>query len=139
MSPEQVNGKKVDGRADIFSLGVTLYELLIGEKPFAADTIPALLYRIANVDHTNPREFLPTISDEIVRIINLSLEKSLELEKKNSELQNQKVNVVLEQNLNLTKSLNEERSMSNWERILWFGLGVVGTGMAVYGASKIAK
>lgn len=73
------------------------------------------------------------------KLINLSLEKSLELEKKNSELQNQKVNVVLEQNLNLTKSLNEERSMSNWERILWFGLGVVGTGMAVYGASKIAK
>jgi hypothetical protein len=73
------------------------------------------------------------------KLINLSLEKSLELEKKNSELQNQKVNVVLEQNLNLTKSLNEERSMSNWERILWFVLGVVGTGMAVYGASKIAK
>lgn len=73
------------------------------------------------------------------KLINLSLEKSLELEKKNSELQNQKVNVVLEQNLNLTKSLNEERSMTNWERVLWFGLGVIGTGLAVYGASKIAK
>jgi serine/threonine-protein kinase len=58
MSPEQVNGKKVDGRADIFSLGVTLFEMLTGEKPFAADSIAALLYRIANVDHQDPIELL---------------------------------------------------------------------------------
>src|SRR5262249_36609340 len=42
MSPEQINGQRVDGRADIFSLGVTLFELLTGEKPFAADSIAAL-------------------------------------------------------------------------------------------------
>jgi serine/threonine-protein kinase len=76
MSPEQVNGKKVDGRADIFSLGVMLYEMLTGEKPFAADTIAALLYRIANVDHPDPREFKQTVSAGLVPILNKALAKN---------------------------------------------------------------
>jgi len=75
MSPEQVNGKKVDGRADIFSLGVTLFELLTGEKPFAAETIAALLYRIANVEHSDPREFNNKLPPELLPIINKTLAK----------------------------------------------------------------
>lgn len=77
MSPEQVNGKKVDGRADIFSLGVTFFELLTGEKPFAADSIAALLYRIANVDHPDPREFNPNIPVCIIPVINKALAKDV--------------------------------------------------------------
>ncbi len=75
MSPEQVNGKKVDGRADIFSLGVTLFEMLTGEKPFYADSIAALLYRIANVDHPDPREFNSAVPPEVIPIINKALAK----------------------------------------------------------------
>jgi eukaryotic-like serine/threonine-protein kinase len=48
MSPEQVIGGRVDGRADIFSLGVVLFELLTSEKPFQAENIPALLFKIAH-------------------------------------------------------------------------------------------
>jgi len=55
MSPEQLAGSKVDGRADLFSLGVTLYELLTGEKPFTGDTIATLMYRIANAPHPQVR------------------------------------------------------------------------------------
>jgi serine/threonine-protein kinase len=78
MSPEQINGGKVDGRADIFSLGVMFFELLTGEKPFQADTIAALLYRIANVEHPNPREYNSTIPQSIVKVLNRALAKDLD-------------------------------------------------------------
>ncbi len=48
MSPEQVAGQKVDGRSDLFSLGVAMYELLCGQKPFGGESIAALMYAIAN-------------------------------------------------------------------------------------------
>ena len=48
MSPEQVVGQKVDGRSDLFSLGVVMYELLSGAKPFSGDSIATLMYNIAN-------------------------------------------------------------------------------------------
>ena len=54
MSPEQVHGHKVDGRTDIFSLGVILYELLTGKKPFTGETVSALMFAIVKADPTQP-------------------------------------------------------------------------------------
>jgi serine/threonine protein kinase len=52
MAPEQIDGRDPDGRADIFSAGVVLYECLTGELPFRGDTIPAILYEIL---HSEPQ------------------------------------------------------------------------------------
>jgi serine/threonine-protein kinase len=48
MSPEQLAGKKVDGRSDLYSLGVMLFQLLAGVLPFRGDSMAELMYKIAN-------------------------------------------------------------------------------------------
>ncbi len=78
MSPEQVSGKKVDGRSDIFSLGVVLFELLTGEKPFTGEDITSLMFKIAKEPHPSPREINPKIPPVIEKIIDKALEKELE-------------------------------------------------------------
>lgn len=75
MPPEQASGKKVDGRADIFSLGIVLYELLTGVRPFTGDDVVSLLYQIATEPHppiTTHRRDLP---DGVVQALDRALKK----------------------------------------------------------------
>ncbi|MBU2567342.1 MAG: CHASE2 domain-containing protein, partial [Elusimicrobia bacterium] len=78
MSPEQISGKKVDGRADLFSLGVVLYELLTGEKPFQGDNIATLLFQIANENPPDPKTYNPAIPDCLAPVIDRALRKDPE-------------------------------------------------------------
>jgi serine/threonine-protein kinase len=75
MSPEQVAGKKVDGRADIFSLGVTLYQLTTGHLPFEAESLGSLMFKIANQAHPKPGKYRKGLPICLTRIINKCLQK----------------------------------------------------------------
>ena len=77
MSPEQVAGKTVDGRSDLFSLGVVLYQLLAGTKPFKGDNINAILYAITNNTYTPLSEKVPDLPPCVERIIQKLLAKGV--------------------------------------------------------------
>src|SRR5271169_5996453 len=75
MSPEQVKGKPVDGRSDIFSLGVVLYELMTGEKPFPGENITTVIYKIINEEPVPPRSLDSSIHPGLSAVISRALAK----------------------------------------------------------------
>lgn len=75
MSPEQIKGKTVDGRSDIFALGVILYELVTGEKPFPGQNITTVIYKIVNEEPIPPRELEPSINPGLCNVIARALAK----------------------------------------------------------------
>lgn len=77
MSPEQIAGKKVDGRSDIFSLGVVLFELLTGRPPFSADNLSALLFAIAHQPHPPLNELRKDLPPMFQEVLDRALQKEL--------------------------------------------------------------
>jgi len=76
MSPEQLEGRPLDGRSDLFALGVTLYQLLSGQLPFRADSMTRLMQKIANDEHAPVRSIRPELPESIEVILNRILAKS---------------------------------------------------------------
>ena len=75
MSPEQIKGRAVDGRSDIFSLGVMLYEMITGEKPFPGQSITTVIYKIVNEEPVPPRQINPSIHPGISAAVMKALAK----------------------------------------------------------------
>ncbi|MBA4267657.1 MAG: hypothetical protein C0453_21485, partial [Comamonadaceae bacterium] len=76
MSPEQLAGQRVDGRSDLYSLGVTLYQLLTGSLPLAGDSMAALMYQIANQPAPSVRSVRPQLPQALADILDRLLAKS---------------------------------------------------------------
>src|ERR1700731_3707590 len=79
MSPEQVKGRPVDGRSDLFSLGVLLYEILTGEKPFPGQSITTVIYKIVNEEPIPPRTLNPSLHQGLSDIVMRALAKEPEV------------------------------------------------------------
>ncbi len=78
MSPEQLAGRHVDGRSDLFSLGVTLYQLLTGALPFQADSMATLMFKITNEAHPPLAVMRPDLPPALSAIADRALRKKPE-------------------------------------------------------------
>lgn len=76
MSPEQLAGKKVDGRSDLYSLGVTLFQLLTGSLPLRGESMTELMHKIATVPAPDVRQLRPDLSAEVARVLAQALQKN---------------------------------------------------------------
>ena len=78
MSPEQLAGKKIEGSSDLFSLGVTLYQLACGALPFQGDSMAQLMFKIANEPHVDILTRNPDFPPALAAVINKALSKQPE-------------------------------------------------------------
>src|SRR5579859_2913215 len=76
MSPEQVKGQELDGRADLFSFGVVLYEMATGERPFAGQNVTTIIYKIVHEHPIPPSELEASIHPGLSAVITRCLAKN---------------------------------------------------------------
>jgi eukaryotic-like serine/threonine-protein kinase len=78
MSPEQIRGDKIDHRTDVFSLGVVIFELLTGQRPFEGDSVVTTIYKVVNEVPPAAHELVSGLPPEIDSVLNKALEKDPE-------------------------------------------------------------
>jgi eukaryotic-like serine/threonine-protein kinase len=78
MAPEQIQGEEVDGRSDIFSFGIVLYEMLTGHLPFRGEHEAAVVYAIVNEEPEPLQTYVPDAQSELLHVLGRALEKDRE-------------------------------------------------------------
>jgi predicted Ser/Thr protein kinase len=78
MAPEQIQGLDSDHRVDVFSLGVVLYEMLTGEKPFKGENVTVVTHRIVYDEYTAPEEYVGPLPEPVMEVLSRALAKEPE-------------------------------------------------------------
>ena len=78
MAPELINGEQADKRCDLFAAGVILYQMLTGEKPFAGESMTAIMNKVVNVEPAMPSELVAGLPPELDGVVSKALAKRVE-------------------------------------------------------------
>ena len=79
MSPEHLAGRAADGRSDLYSLGVVLFQMLTGQLPFQGSSVAELMHAVAHQPAPDVRDLRPRLPEAVSNIVALALEKRPEL------------------------------------------------------------
>lgn len=143
MSPEQILGKPLDGKSDLFSLGVVLYQLLTGEKPFTGSSPTAVCYQIV---HASPRA-IPAevpVSQHLRGIIAKLLQKEPGARYASAQeliraLDGKKWSTIPLPVKTIRLAPPIDRAARRWRRILIWGTGLLALGMIVSGFALLRR
>ncbi|MCB0833342.1 MAG: protein kinase, partial [Bacteroidetes bacterium] len=139
MAPEQIQGSDTDARADIFSFGVVLYEMLTGHTPFRGEHEAAMMYSIINEEPQPIQKFRDDLSSEMLHILNRALEKDPEeryqtvkdmtidlrrLKKESTRIVRTTSTFVVADEEKEVRQVSGGSKKSN--KTLWMGIGVTG-------------
>jgi eukaryotic-like serine/threonine-protein kinase len=116
MSPEQLAGQRVDGQADVYALGVTLYQLLTGSLPFQAESLSALMYQIANQPAPDARTLRPDLPAALADVLQRCMAKQPALRCANAAQLAQDLRAILDSADKLTdvvSKLDDNRASSS--------------------------
>ena len=134
MAPEQIQGQPVDARADIFSFGVVLYEMLTGHTPFRGEHEAAMMYSIVNEEPQPIQKYRDDISSELLHILNRALEKdpgeryqtvhdmTIDLRRLKKE-STRVVRTSVERDLSRSEKTGERTEVRSTNKKLWMTVG----------------
>ena len=126
MAPEQITSKNVDGRADIYSLGIVLYEMITGRRPFEADTPMAVLFKHASDPLPRPSQYVKDLPPNIENLLIKSLAKKPEDRYQSAEeFRNAISNLDSKQDKESRQTAPEKKVLKPTLRNLLFGAGVL--------------
>jgi serine/threonine protein kinase len=132
MSPEQVRGKELDGRSDLFSFGVVLYEMATGVLPFRGESTGIVFEAILNRVPVAAVRLNPDVPAELERIINKALEKDRNLRYQSAaEMRTDLQRLKRDTDSRNSVPLPESTPASRKRRLQWVIVGVVGVIVAI--------